>query len=107
IFTCTTTAPPTTSPLSLHDALPISQHYANSDASSTDVLAPNDTGTFAIDPTGDPAYTGVLATGEAAYPIDLKPGSVDFGNQLVRSEEHTSELQSPCNFVCRLLLEKK
>src|SRR2546426_8519911 len=24
-----------------------------------------------------------------------------------RSEEHTSELQSPCNFVCRLLLEKK
>src|SRR2546426_3949150 len=26
---------------------------------------------------------------------------------LVRSEEHTSELQSPCNFVCRLLLEKK
>src|SRR5256885_10554800 len=23
-----------------------------------------------------------------------------------RSEEHTSELQSPCNFVCRLLLEK-
>src|SRR5688500_19759452 len=25
----------------------------------------------------------------------------------VRSEEHTSELQSPCNLVCRLLLEKK
>src|SRR5256885_11051049 len=34
----------------------------------------------------------------------LKPlfeGGVD------RSEEHTSELQSPCNLVCRLLLEKK
>src|SRR5256885_14430983 len=30
--------------------------------------------------------------------------SVDF---LRRSEEHTSELQSPCNLVCRLLLEKK
>src|SRR2546426_7326155 len=37
------------------------------------------------------------------------------GNQLqdlpaggrTRSEEHTSELQSPCNLVCRLLLEKK
>src|SRR5256885_3715087 len=29
--------------------------------------------------------------------------SVDFD----RSEEHTSELQSPCNLVCRLLLEKK
>src|SRR2546426_7771814 len=27
--------------------------------------------------------------------------------QTPRSEEHTSELQSPCNLVCRLLLEKK
>src|SRR2546426_5855415 len=27
--------------------------------------------------------------------------------QMPRSEEHTSELQSPCNLVCRLLLEKK
>src|SRR5205807_5777106 len=27
--------------------------------------------------------------------------------KLLRSEEHTSELQSPCNLVCRLLLEKK
>src|SRR3989454_7704147 len=26
---------------------------------------------------------------------------------MARSEEHTSELQSPCNLVCRLLLEKK
>src|SRR5256885_13266937 len=26
---------------------------------------------------------------------------------MFRSEEHTSELQSPCNLVCRLLLEKK
>src|SRR5256885_9151377 len=34
-----------------------------------------------------------------------------FGNPtrlaMDRSEEHTSELQSPCNLVCRLLLEKK
>src|SRR5256885_12001081 len=29
------------------------------------------------------------------------------GCVLTRSEEHTSELQSPCNLVCRLLLEKK
>src|SRR5256885_8914408 len=29
------------------------------------------------------------------------------GQGVVRSEEHTSELQSPCNLVCRLLLEKK
>src|SRR5256885_5391660 len=28
-------------------------------------------------------------------------------NAEIRSEEHTSELQSPCNLVCRLLLEKK
>src|SRR2546426_4948005 len=28
-------------------------------------------------------------------------------HSLLRSEEHTSELQSPCNLVCRLLLEKK
>src|SRR5256885_17010399 len=39
--------------------------------------------------------------------------SCDAGNQTDtsktdrRSEEHTSELQSPCNLVCRLLLEKK
>src|SRR5256885_2930105 len=31
----------------------------------------------------------------------------NFGVDLQRSEEHTSELQSPCNLVCRLLLEKK
>src|SRR2546426_381242 len=29
------------------------------------------------------------------------------GGRSTRSEEHTSELQSPCNLVCRLLLEKK
>src|SRR5688500_19335223 len=28
-------------------------------------------------------------------------------DSVLRSEEHTSELQSPCNLVCRLLLEKK
>src|SRR5256885_12158473 len=31
----------------------------------------------------------------------------DSGQAARRSEEHTSELQSPCNLVCRLLLEKK
>src|SRR2546426_12073132 len=30
-----------------------------------------------------------------------------FARGRARSEEHTSELQSPCNLVCRLLLEKK
>src|SRR5256885_5571137 len=32
---------------------------------------------------------------------------LDARSGLRRSEEHTSELQSPCNLVCRLLLEKK
>src|SRR5256885_12263451 len=31
----------------------------------------------------------------------------DMTRRAARSEEHTSELQSPCNLVCRLLLEKK
>src|SRR5256885_13245957 len=38
------------------------------------------------------------------------PGHVRDRREVVhegRSEEHTSELQSPCNLVCRLLLEKK
>src|SRR2546426_4266884 len=34
-------------------------------------------------------------------------GSVSVTLTGSRSEEHTSELQSPCNLVCRLLLEKK
>src|ERR1039457_4975771 len=33
--------------------------------------------------------------------------SVSWRSSYKRSEEHTSELQSPCNLVCRLLLEKK
>src|SRR5256885_3489752 len=34
-------------------------------------------------------------------------GSLNAALKKLRSEEHTSELQSPCNLVCRLLLEKK
>src|SRR5256885_10789382 len=43
----------------------------------------------------------------------MKPQKTSEGLSLLlecsarRSEEHTSELQSPCNLVCRLLLEKK
>src|SRR5256885_12587384 len=37
----------------------------------------------------------------------LYPVSDDRRQAQSRSEEHTSELQSPCNLVCRLLLEKK
>src|SRR5256885_9535291 len=39
------------------------------------------------------------------WPCDLGP-DLSRGFR-ARSEEHTSELQSPCNIVCRLLLEKK
>src|SRR5256886_10323891 len=39
------------------------------------------------------------------YPVDI-PLTLSF-NEAARSEEHTSELQSQSNLVCRLLLEKK
>src|SRR3989475_3629744 len=46
-----------------------------------------------------------------AQPIDLKqpagPKSSESSTSSTRSEEHTSELQSQSNLVCRLLLEKK
>src|SRR5256885_9991900 len=38
---------------------------------------------------------------------DGASGPVLGADGAARSEEHTSELQSPCNLVCRLLLEKK
>src|SRR5256885_6269409 len=41
-----------------------------------------------------PAWAAWAAVELARFPV-------------LRSEEHTSELQSPCNLVCRLLLEKK
>src|SRR2546426_8119512 len=41
--------------------------------------------------------------------IGVQHDTAKFGplSDTLRSEEHTSELQSPCNLVCRLLLEKK
>src|SRR5256885_16948482 len=66
--------------LSLHDALPISyeEYYRVPHTTARLVNAARDDG------------KRVVAVGTT-----------------VRSEEHTSELQSPCNLVCRLLLEKK
>src|SRR5215467_16375876 len=64
--------------LSLHDALPIHQVVARRVAGRVEQL----------DRLHHPAE----------QPLAVRPG---------RSEEHTSELQSPCNLVCRLLLEKK
>src|SRR5256885_12906998 len=49
-----------------------------------------------------------LAADEGARLEYRNLGAVfDALNRAERSEEHTSELQSPCNLVCRLLLEKK
>src|SRR5256885_8566403 len=39
--------------------------------------------------------------------MESEKSGADENRYLCRSEEHTSELQSPCNLVCRLLLEKK
>src|SRR5256885_9053016 len=43
----------------------------------------------------------------SAFAFCLSVRSADHNCLKARSEEHTSELQSPCNLVCRLLLEKK
>src|SRR5256885_5572037 len=60
-------------------------------------------------------YTTLFRSGEGRHGVPLhgafgrdpraeeEPGP----EAAARSEEHTSELQSPCNLVCRLLLEKK
>src|ERR1039457_4925516 len=45
-----------------------------------------------------------IAKGHCAYGGSRRS---QYGRIANRSEEHTSELQSPCNLVCRLLLEKK
>src|SRR5690348_5077073 len=52
-------------------------------------------------------YQMFAATGSALVIINPR-GSTGYGQKFVdRSEEHTSELQSPVHLVCRLLLEKK
>src|SRR2546426_7988498 len=78
-------------------------------------LAGNDLATFPDFPAEIRAPAGTTF-GVSAFQIHF--GSTDIltaGDELdvlvamnpARSEEHTSELQSPCNLVCRLLLEKK
>src|SRR5256885_10962171 len=65
---------------------------------------------------GVAAYVGLMllvlqvGLGAVTVKLSLPPWTVilHLGTaMLLRSEEHTSELQSPCNLVCRLLLEKK
>src|SRR2546426_8035072 len=56
--------------------------------------------------------TGLLKNANSTW-LNGQPLERDLAGRLgrpvrvMRSEEHTSELQSPCNLVCRLLLEKK
>src|SRR5256885_2572083 len=55
-----------------------------------------------------PVLPATLIPGmEAAVPVPPVTTSSIMRVSSSRSEEHTSELQSPCNLVCRLLLEKK
>src|SRR5256885_3308252 len=49
----------------------------------------------------------LLSPGSCADLSLLSTLPLDLQRAQLRSEEHTSELQSPCNLVCRLLLEKK
>src|SRR5256885_9583263 len=49
----------------------------------------------------------VRAPGALAPEVDVGERQMLDRPAAERSEEHTSELQSPCNLVCRLLLEKK
>src|SRR2546426_11769481 len=51
--------------------------------------------------------TGDLFTGTMVIFVALALYRLFKGVDQNQSEEHTSELQSPCNLVCRLLLEKK
>src|SRR5438876_6857138 len=85
LFSFHDTAPTEIYTLSLHDALPIS-------ARSAWGTRPSRRGMSRCPPgRGEPGHPQV-------------PGRA---GQRVRSEEHTSELQSPVHLVCRLLLEKK
>src|SRR5256885_2985630 len=77
--------------LSLHDALPIYlSGLAAVLANAAVVVAPN---------TGPAHLAAAVGTPVVSLFAPVVPAA--------RSEEHTSELQSPCNLVCRLLLEKK
>src|SRR5256885_6833964 len=64
----------------------------------------------------EPGRASVTPAGEALAAEIRRAGPIPFRRfmevalyhpEYGRSEEHTSELQSPCNLVCRLLLEKK
>src|SRR5207248_5239083 len=83
-------------PLSLHDAFPISNNISGIEVNYDKI---NFSFGYASVPPSDPKETGKTDQ----FNLGLNIG----GNKWIRSEEHTSELQSPYDLVCRLLLEKK
>src|SRR5205807_5129997 len=92
--------------LSLHDALPISRFpEARAALMVSDLLMGPRAAAELADAMVAHRYDVLIGTQIVAkghhFPMLTLVGVVD------RSEEHTSELQSPCNLVCRLLLEKK
>src|SRR2546426_3833832 len=88
--------------LSLHDALPISGSRGASAAPGSGRRAASPCWRGARPP---PLPECSEFSSPEACSSPWRPPSPAPGNG--RSEEHTSELQSPCNLVCRLLLEKK
>src|SRR5690606_40949871 len=99
-------APSELSTLPLHDALPILPAPvsvpAMKKASSVRATGPSP----ADGRDGDPGFAGPRH-GRFRPPGVAEHDFVGGGQAAVRSEEHTSELQSRENLVCRLLLEKK
>src|SRR5690606_39769230 len=85
-------------PLSLHDALPIFPARAMGASSRI-------AGATEMPEQHTPSVIPVLVTGIHHAASSSACGWLDPGHE--RSEEHTSELQSRENLVCRLLLEKK
>src|SRR5690606_39617624 len=96
---------PTTAiyPLSLHDALPISGlHAFHRRGLLRDITLEQNFQAADIQRRGQAIKSEVAARAEA-----FGLGPQDITVHAHRSEEHTSELQSRENLVCRLLLEKK
>src|ERR1022692_2784696 len=52
-------------------------------------------------------YTTLFQSDQSSNRPNTQSKLSEAHDKHIRSEEHTSELQSPCNLVCRLLLEKK
>src|SRR2546426_8758652 len=56
----------------------------------------------------DPLLETPSVSSELYFAVEMRNAEgICLPHDGLRSEEHTSELQSPCNLVCRLLLEKK